>query len=208
VLKQLAWEQLAIGLTGNPGSGKTTVARLLEEKGAQIFSGDEIGYRMLEPGSPVIDTLIHEFGPTVFNENGGVSRNELGALVFEDERRLQRLNEIVHPPMLNEIRTRIDTFRQDYARGPLVLDAALIFEWNIEDWFDRILVVTAPVDLRRKRFESQRGDSSKFERREAAQWPEEEKAQKAHWVIKNDGELETLRVQIDTLYQNEQLGKG
>ncbi len=202
------WQQLTIGLTGNPGSGKTTVAQLLLEKGAIVHSGDEIGYQMLESGSPVIHELTKEFGNQIFNDQGGISRKALGSIVFEDANRLRRLNEIVHPPMLQEIRSRVDAFRSNSENGPFVLDAALIFEWEIEDWFDRILVVSAPRELRRQRFEALRGDSSQFERREAVQQPESEKVKKAHWVIENDGELDALRSNIETIYQNVLSGKG
>ena len=198
------WERLVLGLTGNPGAGKSTVAGILAESGAVLIDGDALGYSLLQPDSPVFPELLKTFGESILDRNGQISRRRLGELVFHDSQQLEALNRLVHPPILREIRRRIGGFRNSSERGPLIVDAALIYEWNIEEWFDAVMVVIAPRALRKERFIKARGNTKvDFEKREASQLPESYKKRKADFVIDNDADLEVLRLKIQELMAND-----
>lgn len=189
------------GLTGNPGAGKSTVALLLQEKGAQVLNADALGHTLLQKDSPILDDLIREFGESIRDAEGGVARQRLGEIVFADETRLARLNELVHPPLLQLIRRHIDLYRESPGTVPLFLDAALIFEWKINPWLDKVIVVSAPVETRRRRFEALRsGAASLFEKREAAQLPSDYKEMHADAVIRNNGSMDDLRRQMVDIF--------
>lgn len=194
--------RLVIGLTGNPGAGKTTVAELLKEKGAMIIDGDQLGYEMLLKTSPVYLKLIQTFGESVLNEDRDIDRSKLGAIVFQDQAKLDTLNHIVHPPMLQQIENRIQQFRDSNESGPLILDAALIYEWGIEDWMDVVIVVTAPKLLRHQRYIRYKGgDPEKLNKRETAQLPEEEKINRADILIFNDEGMDALPYKVNHIFQ-------
>lgn len=190
-----------IGLTGNPGAGKSTVAAILQNRGAHVTVADALGYQMLHSDSPVFSQLIDTFGESILNETGEISRIKLGQVVFSDPAKLQQLNNLVHPPMLEEIHRQIHAFRQSADTGLWVLDAALLFEWGIEDWFDWIVVVSAPLEIRRQRFETLRpGAGNRFDEREAAQLPQEFKEKHADVVVHNLGDQKDLQRYIEEIF--------
>jgi dephospho-CoA kinase len=194
----IAPKRKVIGLTGNPGAGKSSVSRIMQNCGARVVDADCIGHRLLKSNSPVFDNLISEFGSSILNADGEIERKKLGAIVFQAPQCLQRLNEIVHPVLVQQIEDDIQQFRSSNEPGPLVVDAALIFEWNVASRFDAVLVVTAPEDVRRKRFmDAHNGADGDFDRRQSAQMPEEEKKRLANAVINNQTDLNDLRCKIE-----------
>jgi len=148
---------LRVGLTGGLGSGKSTVAAMLREDGLHILEADAIAREMMQPGQAVFRHIVEAFGPSVVRPDGTLDRPRLASLAF-GEGRLPELNRIVHPPVIAEQERRMNAI---FARDPdaiVVVESALIFE--AEDWgtvpnwrlrFDRILLVTAPEDLRIER---------------------------------------------------------
>jgi dephospho-CoA kinase len=196
-------ERMVVGLTGNPGAGKSTVARMMESLGAQVVDADVLGHQLLEPNSPVYDRLIQEFGSSVLRPEGGFDRSELGRIVFQNSQRLHRLNEIVHPALIQQIRDRIQRFRSSDERGPLVVDAALLFEWQIRSLFDAIVVVAASEEIRKRRFLALRQLSTEeFVRRNSAQFSEFDKERQADAVFYNEGDLADLRLQVEQFIKN------
>ncbi len=196
--QDIAPQHKVIGLTGNPGAGKSAVARIMQDCGAHIVDADRIGHGLLKQNSPVLDDLISEFGSSVLDDDGEIDRKRLGAIVFQAPQCLQRLNEIVHPVLVQQIEHEIQQFRSSDEAGPLVVDAALIFEWNISNRFDAVVVVAAPEDLRRKRFKDAHNvTDGDFDRRQSAQMSEIEKKRLANAVINNKTDLNDLRCKIE-----------
>jgi len=194
--------RLVVGLTGNTGAGKSTAAGFLLEKGALVMDGDQLGYEMLLKTSPVYLDIVQTFGEAIVNEDQEIVRSKLGALVFQDQSKLDALNSIVHPPMLKQIEDRIRQFRESGENGPLVIDAALIYEWGIEDWLDAVMVVAAPKPLRHQRYIHHKGgDTEKVNRREAAQLSEDIKINRADILIINDAGIDALQDKVNHLFQ-------
>lgn len=200
--------QLVIGLTGNPGAGKSTIAAMMKAKGALIIDGDQLGYEMLQQSSPTYFEIVKTFGESIVNEDGEISRAKLGSIVFQDQSKLDALNQIVHPPMLKQILDRIQGFRETHIQndkmqpGPLVLDAALLLEWDISDWFDVVIVVTAPKELRHQRYVQYKGSSAeRVNHREAAQLSEDVKINRADILIVNDAGIDALQYKVNHLFQ-------
>lgn len=196
----LPLERAVIGVTGNPGSGKSTVSRWFAERGAVVVDADAVGHELLQAGSPVHAELIERFGREIESADGGIDRKKLGPIVFGDPERLRQLNEIVHPRLLERIRRRVEAFRSSGERGPMIVDAALLFEWDAAGRFDAVVTVEAPVDTRRRRFEAARGGGPEaFGRIEAAQLDQSEKVRRADLVIRNGGDLNALRQTLNSI---------
>ncbi len=195
-------KRCVIGLTGNPGAGKSVAASCFKKYGSIVLNADQAGHELLMTGSPVFDELVDAFGCEILNDTGEINRNKLGAIVFADPEPLKRLNEIVHPHIMDGLYSRVNAFRESDEDGPLVVDAALIFEWGNGPQFDAVAVIAASTELRRERFLQARGDAGKnFDQREAAQLPQDEKIRRADVVFWNEGPICELDQQIKTFIQ-------
>ena len=150
---------LRVGLTGELGSGKSTVAAMFASFGALVFSSDEMARAMMQPGHPVYRAIVERFGPPVVLPDGQLDRPALARLAFRPANpRVEELNAIIHPAVLAEQERRIAGVAQLHPHAIVVIESALIFTTSHagkEPWrkrFDRILVVTAPDELKLDRF--------------------------------------------------------
>jgi dephospho-CoA kinase len=189
-------------VTGSAGSGKSTLCGFWTARGAARVDADAVGRELLLRGSPVFDELVRAFGAGVLGADGHVDRRRLGARVFGDRSELERLNSLVHPPLLRELHRRLDAFRA--SPGParvLILDAALLAEWGDRTLWDRLVVVTAPRRLQLERLERSRGlGAADAAARLDAQMPDAERVKLADHVVANDGDLEILEREADRLW--------
>ena len=163
---------LRVGLTGDLGSGNSTVARLLAERGALVLSSDEIARILMEPGQPVYRAIVERFGRSVMDPAGHLDRAELAKLAFDPARpRVEELNAIVHPAVLAEQEKQIRALAEEHPDAIVVVESALIFSVKspvragvqasthgtppAEPWrtrFDCVVVVSAPRGLKVERF--------------------------------------------------------
>ena len=213
---------LRVGLTGGLGSGKSTVAAMLRELGAQVIEADALGREVMEPGHDVYEQIVARFGREVVNPDGQLNRARLADLAFRHGR-LQELNAIVHPPVIEAQRRWMD---EVFARDPAavaVLESALIFEVvrdalargekegilaDLRRRIDRIIVVTAPDDLKIARYAARVAPSvashaaveADARNRLAHQVSDAEKAAQADYVLDNSGDIAALRVQVEALW--------
>ena len=182
------------------GAGKTTLADHLLERGALIVDADRLGHEMLERPA-VKDGLKQAFGAQVIGEDGEVDRRTLASLAFESADGVSCLNRIVGKPLNSELWKRVE-----YARGTLseivVVDAALLIEWEMENHFDTIVVVTVEnKETVIRRLESNRDlDRDEILRRLGAQGSVEDKLAVADFVVHNDGDTEAFRERADALW--------
>ncbi|HPU85390.1 MAG TPA: dephospho-CoA kinase [Candidatus Latescibacteria bacterium] len=182
----------ALGLTGGTGTGKSTLAKFLGRRGARLIDADKVGHVVLETNTKVRSALEDAFGTSIFGENGTIDRKKLGDLVFGDAAALARLNAIVHPPLLEQLREELNRARLDAALPLVVVDAALIAEWGIMDWFDALVVVTAPRGIVEARLAAKGLGPEAIARRISSQLPDEERIKDAAMVVQNDGDLVRL----------------
>lgn len=190
---------LVIGLVGGIGSGKSTVSRLMARKGARVVDCDRIVGRLLD--SPAVRTrLARTFGPAVLGPGNRIDRKALADLVFSDPERLRKLERIVHPPTLGEIRRALASA---WRRGTpaVVIDAPLLLETGLHRACDLVVFVDAPPRFRARRVVRRNGwAAGELSRREKCQWPLERKRRMCDSVLPNRGSIADLSRQLDKLW--------
>jgi len=187
----------SIGLIGGIGSGKTTVAKLLQDLGAQVIHADAVGHDVYAPQTPGWHALIDAFGATILAPDRSIDRKKLGAIVFADSTQLQRLNAIVHPLIGTEIRRRVEALRIGGFTAPIVIEAAILVEAGWLALVDEVWLVAASHSAVAERLQAQRGLSAEEVRRRVdAQLSDDERRRHAQVVIANTGSIEELRSQV------------
>jgi dephospho-CoA kinase len=177
-----------VGLVGRAGSGKSSVARALAEFGAEIIDADRLGHEITDRDPHVRAALIREYGADVYRSDGALDRARVGARVFSDRAALVRLNQLVHPRILEAIHGRIEALRADGFRGVVVVDAALMLDWGFERECDAVIAVTAEESDQIARLIRARAWSAEQARsRLAAQRTNEAFASAADAVVDNRG---------------------
>ena len=190
-----------IGLTGNIASGKSAVANMLAQKGATIIDADELSRDAVTPGSPALEAIVARWGQSVLSADGTLDRAALRKTVFNNRSELDALNEIVHPEVMRLRADQVETARM---RGDPVIVAVipLLFESNLADEFDFIVLVDAPRDVRLERIVRDRGlEAAEGMDMIASQMPAELKRARANWVIENSGSMENLASEVDRLWE-------
>jgi dephospho-CoA kinase len=185
---------LTIGLTGGIGSGKSTVAQILGEFGAPVLDADKVAHTTYAPGASAYDAVIAAFGSEIMAADRTIDRKKLGAIVFNNPERLNKLTSIVWPATREAIRRSVTDLRASGAKLPIVVEAAILIEANWQSLFDEIWLVRAPREKVIARIESQRGlKPSETEARIRAQLSDEERAKHSTLTIENNGSIEDLR---------------
>jgi phosphopantetheine adenylyltransferase/dephospho-CoA kinase len=178
-----------IGLTGGIGSGKTTVAKLLEEQGAVVLNADLVGHEVYQPGMPAWGDLVDAFGEEIVAEDGTIDRKKLGAIVFAAPENLKRLNAIVHPRMKDLM---LEKLAKLGAAGTevVVLEAAILFEAGWQDLTDEVWALVLPAELAAQRTAERSGiPMEQVLERIKAQMSSEERAARADVTIDTGGTM-------------------
>jgi dephospho-CoA kinase len=193
---------VTIGLTGSIGSGKTTVARLLEEHGAIVINADTVGHDVYRPNTEGWRRVTGAFGMEIVAADGNIDRKKLGAKVFANPTALAELNRIVHPLIAEEIRRRIDMQRSQGAIQPIVVEAAVLIEANWAPLVDQIWVITASRKAMVERVCAERGlSASEVASRLDAQMDDAARRRLADVVIENTGTLDELRARVAAAWE-------
>jgi dephospho-CoA kinase len=187
---------IKIGLTGGIGSGKSEAARVLAQLGARIVTADDLARDLVIPGSVVLDALVGEFGDEILSTDGRLDRTRLAEVAFASEDALARLNAATHPPLVNAIRATIERVEKAGESDVLVVEAALLAEWDILGLFDIVLVIDAPFKTRFDRLAGAGLSKDVAEARMRAQLPRERLLEAADVIIENDGSIEELGARI------------
>ncbi|MCX7690671.1 dephospho-CoA kinase [Thermoflexus sp.] len=190
---------ILIGLTGNIACGKSTVARMLAEKGAYIIDADAIAHEVIRKGTPAYEAILRRFGEGILGPDGEIDRRRLGAIVFRDLNALRDLEAIVHPAVLVEIQRRIQACPEAPA---IVIEAIKLIESGFARACDTLWVVTCSESEQVRRLMIERGLTEEEARvRIRAQPPQEEKIRHAHVIIDNSGDLEATRRQVEQAWR-------
>lgn len=180
-----------IGLTGGIGSGKSTVAKVLEDEGAVVLSADLMGHEVYLPGKPAYDEIIATFGREVLAGDGTIDRKKLGPIVFSDPANLAKLNAITHPRMKEMMRGRLGEIAKQ-GTAFAVLEAALLFDAGWDDLTDEVWVTVAPAKVAAERTAARSGIPVEqvLERIQKAQMETDERVRRSDVVIDTSGTIE------------------
>src|SRR5258706_1769985 len=193
---------IRIGLTGNIASGKSEVARMLADRGATIIDADELAREAVEPETQALKDIIKRWGKDVLNQDGGLDRAALRQIVFADQNELDALNRIVHPGV-TRLRDREVARARERGDPIVVCVIPLLFERNIVEEFDAIILVDAPRPLRLERLVATRGlEETEAMNMIASQRPAELNGARAGFVIENEGSLDKLEPDVDALWSS------
>jgi len=193
---------LNVGLTGGIASGKSTVAKIFEDKGAYLIDFDALAHFAEEPDQPAWKAIVEVFGRDILSEDGTINRAKLGQIVFADQEKLSRLNSIVHPAVFDLWRRRIEDIREMNPRAIVVSDVPLLIEVSMQHLFDVVILVYVSPEDQIKRLTDRNAYSRKeAESRLDKQMPIDEKISHADYVIDNKGPIETTRSVVNAVWE-------
>jgi len=189
---------MIIGLTGQIGAGKTSAAKIFADLGATVVDADRIGRDVVEQSSPLRKKLIKAFGKEIVDTKGHIRRQRLAALAFRDKTSRDKLNRLVHPYLLKELRRQV---RAAGRNRLIVIDAALLLHWQMDREVDFVLVIHAGLQIRLKRLRARGITREDALARQRAQLTFREFQKRADRVILNNRTPAILRRKIIALFR-------
>jgi dephospho-CoA kinase len=188
-----------LGITGGIASGKSAVAGMLRELRFHVIDADALGHEVIEPGTPAYDEIIAEFRVGVIGVNGRIDRGKLGAMVFADRGKLERLNAIVHPRVEEEMVRQFAAWEKSGVTDAVFVEAALLVEAEYQKNLDGLVVAWCRPEQQMERLLARGLSEVEARRRIAAQMPAEEKLKYATEKIDCSGSSEETRRQVEEL---------
>jgi dephospho-CoA kinase len=193
---------IRIGLTGNIASGKSEVAKMLADRGATIIDADVLAREAVRPETQALKDIVKRWGKDILKRDGSLDRTALRQIVFADQSELDALNRIVHPGV-TRLRDREIAAARDRGDQIVVCVIPLLFERNLVDEFDAIVLVDAPRPIRLERLAATRGlEETDAMNMITAQMPAELKRARADYVIENNGSIDDLERDVDALWSS------
>ncbi len=186
------------GLTGQIGAGKSTAAAILKSFGAAVIDADRIGREVVEQSAELRRQLAEAFGPAALNGDGSLNRAEVARRAFADDTARRKLNALVHPYLLRELHRQIEELRARY--DVVLVDAALLLEWNLDREMDEVLVVTATEEARLDRLAARGISREDAHARQEQQYTADEFASRATRMVPNDGTENDLRLILQQIW--------
>jgi dephospho-CoA kinase len=187
---------MIIGLTGSIASGKSTVSKMLKEKGFPIVDADEIARLVVEPGSPVLVEISRIFGQEIVHNDGSLNREKLGARIFGNAEERQKLNSIIHPAIRKEMLRQKEQWIS-MGSNTVILDIPLLFESKLQSYVDKIIVVSVTPEIQKERLIARNVLSEEeADERIRSQLPIKEKELSADAVLRNNGTVEETEIQL------------
>ncbi len=192
---------LRVGLTGSIGVGKSFVASIFTELGCHVLDADQTAREVVMPGTPGLEAIVHEFGEQVLNTDGTLDRKRLGALVFADENRRQRLNHILHPFIIARQDEILREWEREDPKGIGIVDAALMIESGGYKRFDKLIVVHCRPEVQLERLMLRdKLSRDEAQRRINSQMPQEEKQKFADYLIDTSDGFDPTRSRTVEVY--------
>jgi len=205
---------LRVGLTGELGSGKSTVAQMLAAHGAIVLSSDEMGRAMMQPGQAAFLQIVERFGPTILSADGTLNRHALAKLAFDPNNpRIEELNAIIHPAVIAAQAEQVSEIARTQPHAIIIVESALIFstkhtpEGSWRSRFDCIVFVTAPDEVKIERFiqRTAPGSTNAHLRDDARRRLEAQRSTIPNdipsYTLENDGSLAELKANVDALWR-------
>jgi dephospho-CoA kinase len=192
---------LHVGLTGGLASGKSLVGAALAGLGCYLIQADELGHKVLLPGGEAYDAVVHEFGEAILDDEGMIDRRRLAARVFNQPERLEKLNSLVHPPVIRREREIEEDIARRDPHAITVVEAAILVETRSYERFDKLIVAVCTPQQQIERAMRRDGFSKEeVMARLSRQLPLEEKIKVADYVIDTSGSKEQTLAQVRDVY--------
>ena len=192
---------LILGVTGTIASGKSTVAKELARRGATVLDADQLAREVVESGSSVLKKLVKLFGMEILQQDGNLDRDRLGQMVFADVKVRAMLNQIMHPEIAKKSVEQLQQLQNNPDLPLIVYEAPLLFEVGAESRVDKVLVVKIDPEEQLKRLMSRDGLSEeRAQQRMSSQMTQQQKLERADYIIDNSGSLAETKQQIDALW--------
>ena len=196
-------KKIVIGVTGIIGSGKSTIARMLKQKGAALLDADKLAHECLLKGTPTYKKIIKEFGSDILARNKSIDKKKVAEIVFDDKRALGKLCKIIHPDVISSIKKAVKKLNNKV----IVIDAPLLIEAGLDKQVDKIIVVKAKIENCVKRaVKEHRITEKEVRKRLYSQMPLEEKTKYADYVVNNDGDLNITKTKLEKVWK--ELSRG
>jgi dephospho-CoA kinase len=194
-------KKLVVGLTGGIACGKTTVAEIFRNFGADVIDVDSLGHQLLKDDLSAKKKIVATFGRHILDDKGEIDRSKLGCIVFDNPDYLRALNELIHPPLIERTKADIEQKLSSVEHSIVVVDAALLIELNLMYMVDSVVLVYADEDIQMQRL-MQRGLSREDARKRIrSQMPSYKKAHFADFVIYNSGSLSDTTRQAKQVWE-------
>jgi dephospho-CoA kinase len=188
-----------MGITGGIASGKSVVSGTLRGMGFHVIDADALGHALMEPGTRAYGEILAEFGAGIAGADGRIDRAKLGAMVFADRGKLERLNGILHPRVEEEMIRTFAEWEKDGVRDAAFVEAALLVEAGYQKKLDGLIVTWCKPEQQMERLLARGMSEEEARRRIAAQMPAEEKLRYATEKIDCSGSMEKTRRQVEEL---------
>ena len=186
---------MIIGITGSIGSGKTSVAKIFGRHGFEVIDADKIAHNLLKKNFPAYKKIIQSFGNEFLDKNNNISKKKLGDLVFIDVKKLKKLNSMIHPMIIVNIKNTLKKIKNN----KIIIDAPLLLETNAKNMVDKVIVIKADINKvieRNKKF-----SKGQIEKILNQQMPLNEKLKYADFVIDNNGDLRHAEKQVNKIIE-------
>jgi dephospho-CoA kinase len=189
---------LKVALTGGIATGKSYVLKQFRRRGVPYLDADSLAHGVTAAGTEATAAIATRFGADILAEDGSVDRAKLGSMVFADAAARQDLEALIHPAVYRAITAGLRAF--ELLESPLaVVDIPLLYESGHAEDFDRVIVTACPPEMQRARLLKRGLTDAEARQRLAAQWPTEDKARRATFVIRTDGTFEETDRQVDKI---------
>ena len=194
---------LRVGLTGGIASGKSTVARTLAGLGCVVIDADEIVARLYRPGEPGYEALVSAYGRDILRPDGEIDRPKLASIAFVDDQSAKKLNELIHPLVIDEEERIITAEAQRFPDRDriVVVEATLLLESGGRKRYDRVVVVDSKPELQFDRAVGRGMNRQDAERRNARQMSREQRQRQADYLVENNGDFATLERETMRVYE-------
>jgi dephospho-CoA kinase len=200
---------MLLGLTGSIATGKSTVANMLRRRGAVLIDADQVARKVVEPGSLGLNKIIENFGSEMVTAEGRLDRAKLGELVFNDEEARERLNALLHPLIIEEMKQLTGQSLKKEPHSIVIWDVPLLIEENLTQFVEQVIVVYVPESIQLKRLmERNQLTETDAIKRMKSQLSIEDKKKVADYIIDNSGSLEDTERQVDQLWRYLTLKSG
>lgn len=191
---------MILGITGGVGTGKSTVSRMFERRGAVRIDADRLAHEAIEKGRAPYRSILRFFGKAILRKDGEINRGKLARIVFKNRRKLEVLNTKVHPYVLRRIREEIRKARRRSRRGVIAVEVPLLHEKRLSGMFGKVLTISCKSAVQNKRWLKGGKRLGELKERRASQWPLSYKKKHSDFIIDNSGTIRETEAQVSSIW--------